>query len=138
MLFPIYVNIISSVALQTSSSVPFSMIIMIVVIIVIAFSLIVYLAIKFHSQKFNRKLECTKEEIEQSALNKAIGAGEYYSDADYEDLKEVYDNANYEQPAMFARYETMPPSSQSIPYEAEYLSMTEGTRSLASPLYANT
>lgn len=115
-----------------------SMIISIVVVILIVFTLIVYLAIKFHSQQFNRKLESTREQIEQSALNKAIGAGEYCTDADYEDLKDVY-----EQPVEFARYETMPTSSGAIPgaaaahYEAEYLSMTEGNRSFASPLYAN-
>nr|XP_046912732.1 uncharacterized protein LOC124493676 [Dermatophagoides farinae] len=85
-----------------SGSVTISIIIIILVILIAVFSLIVYLSIRAHGKKINRKLESAKYELEEKALNKQISASSdgYYSDIGletiYEDCKEIYTVPDYE------------------------------------------
>lgn len=118
------------------------MIISIVVAILIAFSLIVYLAINFHTKQIKRKLETAKSEIEQSALNKAI-TGDFYSGIGpggsiYEDCKDIYAVPTYEM-ADVGRYQSSPHTARKG-NEPEYLIMTEANTSgrvVTERLYEN-
>ena len=95
-----------------------------VFILVVVFSLIVYLSIKFHTKKINKRLQNTKSELETNVLNKQYSP-EYYTDIGletiYEDCKEVYSTPIYEI-ADNARYDVEPKCFN----EPEYLTMTEG------------
>ncbi|UXI15818.1 hypothetical protein NH340_JMT01761 [Sarcoptes scabiei] len=123
-----------------SGSFTISIIIAILIVLIIIFSLIVYVSIRSHSRKIAKKLESTKNEIEEKALNKQIST-DFYSDIGletiYEDCKEIYSIPMYEIPDEI-RYEPNPhlPSSSSPrtamnkpinSIEPEYLAMTEGT-----------
>lgn len=90
------------------------------------FSLIVYLSLRKYSRKINRKLESTKNELEEKALNNKLSS-ELYNDISldtiYEDCKEIYNVPEYEI-GDDVRYEMAPQMPISEP---EYLTMTEGT-----------
>lgn len=101
-------------ALQ-SGSITISIIIVILIILITIFSLIVYLSIRAHGKKINKKLESAKYELEEKALNKQISASSdgYYSDIGletiYEDCKEIYTMPDYEMADdNFLRYDIDP------------------------------
>lgn len=106
----------------STASTAITIIIVILVFLVAVFSLVVYLLIKFHMKKINRKLETAKSEIEANAFNKQLST-DYYTDIGletiYEDCKEMYNMPVYE---IEDRYNTEPRCQQNEP---EYLVMTE-------------
>lgn len=114
----------------------------IVTLLIVAFTLIVFLTIRFQTKRIHKQLETTKNEIEASALSKQLGFdyggnGPIELDTIYEDCKEMYAAPIYEQydqPGGEQRYMSQPyhqaqqtGSGAMNSVEPEYLTMTESS-----------